>query len=317
LAALAIAEQSHGDTPITIVDEIERGLEPYRQRVLIERLQSDDGQVFITTHSPAILSAASDAALWYVDHTGNMGPLDAQKIAAHREDEPETFLSVLAIIGEGPTEVGFARTLLSRAVETPLLRVGVHVSNGGGHEKTLDLLEALVAGGLRFGCFVDDEDGKHPTRWAAVEKAQGALAFRWKNGCLEQNIINAVPANRLEDFLIDSDGEKTGYRLRTLAERLGIAEKNFETISTTAADNFRALITEAALGRVPADKADQTKEYKKHAQDWFKSEAGGRELADKIFNFGLWPTFREQLLPFCNAVRLALGLAKIDDLPGQ
>jgi putative ATP-dependent endonuclease of OLD family len=34
-AALAIAEQNQGDAPITIVDEVERGLEPYRQRVLM------------------------------------------------------------------------------------------------------------------------------------------------------------------------------------------------------------------------------------------------------------------------------------------
>ncbi len=33
-AALAIAEQNQGEAPITLVDEVERGLEPYRQRAL-------------------------------------------------------------------------------------------------------------------------------------------------------------------------------------------------------------------------------------------------------------------------------------------
>src|SRR5581483_7731269 len=40
LSALAIAEQKQGEAPITLVDEIERGLEPYRQRALIEKLQA-------------------------------------------------------------------------------------------------------------------------------------------------------------------------------------------------------------------------------------------------------------------------------------
>ena len=40
LSALAIAEQNQGDVPITLVDEVGRGLEPYRQRALVEGLQT-------------------------------------------------------------------------------------------------------------------------------------------------------------------------------------------------------------------------------------------------------------------------------------
>jgi recombinational DNA repair ATPase RecF len=64
LSALAIAEQNQGEAPITLVDEIERGLEPYRQRALVEKLQSGKAQVFLTTHSPAAISAGSKASLW-------------------------------------------------------------------------------------------------------------------------------------------------------------------------------------------------------------------------------------------------------------
>ena len=42
-AALAIAEQNQGEAPITLVDEVERGLEPYRQRLLME--EPADGQI--------------------------------------------------------------------------------------------------------------------------------------------------------------------------------------------------------------------------------------------------------------------------------
>lgn len=136
LAALAIAEQNQGERPVTLVDEIERGLEPYRQRALIEKLQSGASQVFVTTHSPAAISATSEASLWYVDHKGTIGPLDATKIASHRVTDPDTFLSRLAIVAEGATEVGFATALLERALGKPLTHFGLHVSDGGGHETT-------------------------------------------------------------------------------------------------------------------------------------------------------------------------------------
>ena len=61
-AALAIAEQNQGEAPITLVDEVERGLEPYRQRFLMKSLQAGKSQVFVTTHSPSAISAASNAS---------------------------------------------------------------------------------------------------------------------------------------------------------------------------------------------------------------------------------------------------------------
>jgi putative ATP-dependent endonuclease of OLD family len=251
--------------------------------------------------------------LWYVDHAGRIGPLDASKIARHRTTDPDTFLSRLAIIGEGLTEVGFATALLESAFGSSLRQHGVHLSDGGGHDTTVLLLEALADGGLLFGGFADDE-GKHPTRWEKVAKAQGELLFRWQSGCIEQNIIGAVPDDKLEALLTDPEGKKTGMRLRTLADRLGITEKDFASVKAKAGPGLRTLIIEAAMGTVPADKADEQHQYKSHAQTWFKTVPGGRELAAKVFSLGVWPTFRAQLLPFCNAVRKAVDLPEIADV---
>jgi putative ATP-dependent endonuclease of OLD family len=89
LSALAIPEQTQGPAPITLVDEIERGLEPYRQRGLVTQLQTDGSQSFVTTHSAAAISAASKSTLWYVDHLRNIGKLDGAKVALHRSKDPE------------------------------------------------------------------------------------------------------------------------------------------------------------------------------------------------------------------------------------
>ena len=315
LSALAIAEQNQGDAPITLVDEVERGLEPYRQRMLIEKLQSGSSQVFLTTHSPAAISAAATSLIWYVDHTGQIGPLDATKIAKHRKTDPEAFLSRLAVVAEGATELGFTTAILERAFGSVLEQHGVHVSDGGGHETTLGILEALAGGGLRFGGFADEE-GKHPARWAKLHTKLGGLLFRWPSLCIEENIIAVVPDDKLEAFITDPTGEKTGIRLRTLADRLSIADKDFAALRAKAGTDFKARIVEAVLGAVPTGKESEKNEYKVHAGRWFKSVDGGRELAGKLFSLALWPALKPQLLPFCNAVRTAIGLTEITDLHG-
>jgi putative ATP-dependent endonuclease of the OLD family len=314
MAALVIAEQNQGEAPITLVDEIERGLEPYRQRALVAKLQEGPAQVFVTTHSPYAIAAASTAALWYVDHEGRIGPLDLAKTRNHRAKDPETFLARLTIVAEGATECGFATALLEKSVGA-LEDHGIHVTDGGGHESTLGLLEALAAGGLRFGGFADNEQGKHPTRWSTLAGKLSALLFRWNNGCLEQNVIDALPDDRLEALLTDPVEVRTGQRLRTLADRLGTGdEKGFATIKTKAGADLKATIIAATLGKVPPDKVSEQKQYQAHERDWFKNTDGGRELAEKMFSLGAWPALKPQLMPFCNAVRKAVGLPEIQDL---
>jgi hypothetical protein len=315
LAGLTIAEQKQGNRPVTLVDEVERGLEPYRQRALIDKLQSGGAQVFVTTHSPAAIAAAGQASLWYVDHRGEIGPLEAAKIARHRVTDPDTFLSRLAIVAEGATESGFASALLERALGKPLTHFGIHVSNGGGHELTLELLEGLKAGGLSFGGFADDEDGKHPTRWKALEVSIGPLLMRWPKGCLEENVFVATPDTKLESLMIDPNGNRMGMRRQTLALRLGIEAKTFAEVAAAAGDKLRSVMVQAAVGSVPPGREEDKAVYRAHGGIWFKSLPGGRELARKVFILGLWPALRPQLLPFCNAVRVAVGLPEIEDLP--
>ncbi len=312
-AALAIAEQNQGESPITLVDEVERGLEPYRQRFLMENLQAGKSQVFVTTHSPSAISAASKASLWYLDHAGGIGQLASATVARQRKTDPETFLASLAVVAEGATEFGFVTALLEKTFGSSLQKHGVHVTDGGGHEATLGLLEALADGGLRFGGFADDE-GQHPTRWQNVTEKLDKLLFRWASGCIEENVINVLPDDKLEALLTDAENDKTGMRLRTLADRLGIQEKDFATIKAKAGSGLKALILAAALGTVPDDKAAEKKQYQSHGQTWFKSVEGGRELAGKVFSLGIWPTLKSQLMPFCNAVRKSVDLDEIPDL---
>jgi putative ATP-dependent endonuclease of OLD family len=95
---------------------------------------------------------------------------------------------------------------------------------------------------------------------------------------------------------------------------LGIPEKDYETITTQAGENLKSLVIGAALGSVPAGPEADQKELRAHARLWFKTQAGGRELAGKILPLGAWKELRDQLLPFLNAVRKTMGLSELTDL---
>lgn len=314
-ATLAIAEQNQGEAPFTLVDEAERGLEPYRQRLLMDNLETGSSQAFLTTHSPSMISAASEATLWYVDHVGTIGEIGAKETKQFRQSDPEMFLSRLSVVAEGSTEVGFVEALLQRALGPNLHSYGIHITDGGGHETTLSLLEALSKSGLSFAGFADNE-GNHPKRWQALQAKLAALLFRWETGCVESNVINLIPIDRLEDFIADPEGVKTGRRLRTLAQRLEIEGpgKEFSTIQDKAGPNLKAIITGAATGDASDIDQARKKEFKTHGRDWFKSRNGGAELFAKVMDFGIWPELKPPLIRFCNGVRTALGLAEISDI---
>lgn len=55
-------------------------------------------------------------------------------------------------------------------------------------------------------------------------------------------------------------------RLRSLADLLGISDKDFTSLKENAGDNFRTLIIAAALGSVPPGKESEKNEYKAHAR---------------------------------------------------
>lgn len=308
LSALTIADELHGEHPITVIDEVERGLEPYRQRGLVQALHESGVQVFLTTHSAPVIAAGTKASLWYLDANVSIGLLDRNKIARQQSTDPEVFLARLAVVCEGATEVGFIQMLLEKSIQSPLNDHGLWFTDANGHEQALKILEAFVKGGLSFAGMVDDE-GKHPTRWEKVKVHMGDLLYKWNNGCLEQNVISYFTDDELYSLIEDPHGELTGQRLRTLADRLTVEEKDFECIKRQAGENFRQLIIEASCGFVP-EGIDSSKEktFRSHGKSWFKTVQGGRELGQKAFMMTRNSELQNTLAPFVKAVQNTLGI---------
>lgn len=312
MTALQIAAASEAKSSLVVIDEIERGLEPYRLRKLVHSLQERRMQVFVTTHSAVTIRSADQASLWYLDSGGSIGELPRKKIAMQQKRDPETFLSRLSIIAEGPTEVGFVSVLLDLAVDGSVADHGIRVCDGQGNPATLDLLEAMAHGGVIFCGFADNE-GQSSGRWATLKMNMSDRLFQWASGCTEENIIQLVEEPLLGPLIDHPDPGKKAERLVTLRERLNIEEKSLDAIRAAAPD-LRALIIAASTGRKEGAPEGEERNWGRHGGRWFKSEGGGCELAQKMFALGVWPSVRDQLLPFCNSVRAFLGQGAISDI---
>jgi putative ATP-dependent endonuclease of the OLD family len=312
MSALAVAAATQAATRLTIIDEMERGLEPYRLRQLIAKLARDGNQCFVTTHSAVAIAAATQAALWFMDSKAKIGALARDKIANQQRRDPETFLTKVPVIAEGVTEVGFLRFLLRNAFTAQPEDHGIRVCDGGGNEAMLGLLQAFSAGGLIFAGFCDNE-GKFPELWRRVGQELGPRLFQWRNGCLEENIIAHVRDDQLLSLAEEPDGA-VGRRMRTIADRLAIKEKDEASILAACGNpehrfkKLRSVIVAAATGNKDGAPDEQTgKEWAKHGQTWFKSVRGGAELANKMKVLSVWPKVEPEMLPFINALRFTIG----------
>ncbi len=316
MAALEVSYASGKNTGFVVIDEAEKGLEPYRQRKLMDKLQEGRAQTFVTTHSPFVINSLKDVGLWHMGFDGKIGKLDRDKIHNQLRCDPETFLAKSVVIGEGYTEVGFMSFLLDRAFGSNPTGFGVHITSAGGNDPALDLLEALAAGGSTFSGFVDNE-GRCRGRWDALKESMGNYLLQWDAGCLEENVIAEYDDSQLESLLLDDDGEHDGNRLRTLADRLELADKSFANICANTSD-LRKLIVSAATGdSAGAKDSSEKKTLKKHSQSWFKSVKGGRELASKADAVGVIKKLEPQLLLLVNSILESVGVDQVESLADE
>jgi putative ATP-dependent endonuclease of OLD family len=308
LASLAVAQACRSGCPITLVDEAERGLEPYRQRKLVSDLAGGPSQVIMTTHSAPALAAAQPATIWYLSHDHVIAELSSARVAQLQQRDPEAFLSRLTLVGEGPTEVGFLQEVLGRELSIDLLDLGVRLCDGQGNTFTLELLEEFNKAKLGLAAFVDCE-GDNTKRWANLKTAMGNLLFQWPTGCTEANVIAHISDDKLEALVVDSEDVETQPRLSSLVDRLKILEPeadfpkhDFATVAAVAGNRLRSLIVAAASGDSAGAPAGQEKTWKKHGKRWFKSLEGGRELATKAYVLGAMAAVKPQLRPFVEAL---------------
>lgn len=163
-----IHNQGLTEPHVTLVDEVEIGLEPHRISRLTKHLKTDRaGQYFVTTHSPVVLRELGIDDL-HVVHcragsteivAANKAPL-AELIQGKIRRGAEAFLAPKIVVCEGATEAGFLRGLDDLWVGKGMSSFayqGIAVFDAGGANKVCGVANSLVQLAYKVAVLADSD----------------------------------------------------------------------------------------------------------------------------------------------------------------
>jgi putative ATP-dependent endonuclease of OLD family len=258
-------------TPLFVVDEVESGLEPFRQRDLVARIRSaigDRGQAFLTSHSPAAVGAVDISEMHRVDirnATHNVVPYPT-RLAAIKTADPEALLCRLPILVEGLTELGLLQTVLDGLLEAKGLTLdalGVRLIDGGGQPHVFPALDALREMNLQCGAFLDSELSQSGKRQKLADDSDVAFGTYTSSRCLEEALADSLPLHALDELIaLPGPGgrDRTEARYQQMSSLAG-------TQSRTRLADLATDIEESECREMFAKAANQS--------EWFKGREGG------------------------------------------
>jgi hypothetical protein len=291
-----LATELAATPPLLLMDEVELGLEPYRQRLLVQRLlalMATGGQAFLTTHSPVVLGALDVTMLQRVhpstrrrntqstqpaqgDGAGPQGSdartrrLDPALARVQRAD-PEALLCRLPVVCEGPTEVSLLAALLDGlAMQTGygLSALGVQLVDGGGQPNVFKMIRALREADFALGVFLDEEPVHTGSRRSLDDDVQIVRGFFSAGNCTETALAATLAAGHLDELLdvAGSEGPRPGDgRRQQLGEALELEHPC--SVSEALAQRDTATVRKA-LGECA------------HRHSWFKQRLNSQALAN-------------------------------------
>lgn len=263
---------------ILLIDEIEIGLEPYRQKTLLHRLKREvekAGQVIFTTHSTVVLSELDISQLILVKSFD--GITSFQVIA--NEDEvlnsrmqgmlrriPDAFLTPRILVCEGITEVGFIRSLdenLQMKEEYYMASRCVSYVDGKGGAEALAVAERFSSLGFDVAVLIDNDRPEDKEKKELL-LSKGIPIFSWDEGkCIETALLPLLSKESLGKLLL-WDSEKKDATWDELITQ-GYATEKY---------SFKDNLKNTDLPEVA--KICSKKEF-------FKRVAGGEELGKAVF----------------------------------
>ncbi|RVM95602.1 ATP-dependent nuclease [Sinorhizobium meliloti] len=294
LLVAALQDYSKASLCLTIIDEVEHGLEPHRIVRLLKHLKSKDRvspQVFITSHSPIVIRELSVHDLHVVRRAedGKVTVRPADKKYSKRDPQapprsmPEAYLAPTVLICEGKTEVGLLKGLddywVAQHLDNLALK-GIALADGGGVDNAPALAGQFCGLGYQVGLLLDsDQDPGDTEILGKLEKA-GVTVFRWDKGCSTEDVLfHQLPlaaVERLFDYTL-TFLEPTA--ILDAANKLRHADDRFTSI-----DQVRARLSDATVLDALAARAKGKK--KKDSEDlhgaWYKDIAKAEYIAQKI-----------------------------------
>lgn len=290
LASYVLATDVADVPPLLLMDEVELGLEPYRQRLLVQRLRAltaTGGQAFLTTHSPTVIAELDIDSLQRLHarpaNSSNGIPLQEnvscaeatvcqldESLARVQAADPEALLCRLPVVCEGATEVELLSVLLEGlAMQSgySLAALGVRLVDGNGQPNAQNVIAALRSAQFQVGAFLDEERLYRGTREALDDDPEVARGLFTSGTCTEFALATTLEESALDELLdvADSAAPRIGDgRRQQLTEALGSTGALVPTslIARHGLDAVRAALGECA-----------------HRHGWFKQRANSRALA--------------------------------------
>ncbi len=267
-------QKSTGTSSVTIIDEVEHGLEPYRILRLLDELgaKSDNvsTQAFMTTHSPIVLRELKAGQLSIVrartipPPPPGVGQVAQQNIVYNsvismsgtQENEQkllrtnaEAFLAPSVIVCEGKTEIGLIRGLDFNCTEhglRSLIAHGCFWGDGNGDPSLFNCARIFANLGYRVAILMDSDV---PTAPATLTDMQtlGVNIFRWpQSHSTESVLFNYVPATSIQALLSIACEWKTSDAVDDRIRKVSDGTYTLELCRNQFQDQMRPFLAQAS-----------------------------------------------------------------------
>ncbi|MDO5438529.1 MAG: AAA family ATPase [Erysipelotrichaceae bacterium] len=201
---------------ILLIDEIEIGLEPYRQKSLIHRLKKEvnnGGQVLFTTHSTVVLAELDISQLILVNSEdgvttfriiANENAMLNSKMQGMLRRIPDAFLTPRILVCEGITEVGFIRALDEKLQENEKFYMAsrcVSYADGKGSAEALAVAERFHDLGFDVAVLIDNDRPEDENKKNSLI-SKGVSVFSWEEEqCIETALLPLFSVETLGKLL--------------------------------------------------------------------------------------------------------------------
>lgn len=270
---------------ISLIDEVEYGLEPHRLARLLDSLGSKEEsaplQVFMTSHSPVAVRELSGNQVFVVRARPACHAVQevgvADDVQSTLRAAPEAFLAKSVIVCEGASEVGFARGLdqywVGEGATSFFALGGAYVDVGGSNpDRCFARGTALLRLGYRVLVFVD-ADKTAASEVVAAFHAAGGQYLTWREGrALEDELFRS-----LDDEAVDA----------LLAKAYEVIGRDLVNSHVTSKSNGELTLNAIEVDRLHDGHANPTKELlgiasRIRGAGWFKSVSTYQEIGRDI-----------------------------------
>ncbi len=297
LIGAAMQMKLYGGKNISLIDEIEMGLEPHRIRGLIYKLKKSRQQIFSTTHSPVVIRelGVADNEL-YVCKRDTTGTVSLESLGTVPDIQgqvranAEAFLGSKIVACEGPTEIGCLRAYdIFRFDENnpPVWSLATSYFNCGGASRIKPICPQLVTLGYLTAILCDNDTPEHLSADDIQDlRTAGVHISQWDSGySTERQLFADLPWQHIPALLTTISDSHDTLELATIID--SITTEPRVTGQNLSADPA-AWPESQVLRQVMGDLA--------HNGSWIKRI----DYAEKAFRFAL------PLLPDTTVIKLRL-----------